>query len=159
MKTIKKIIALSLLLTLSCALIYAQTAERKRKQSPSPERKAEMMTKRLNEKLSLNLEQLNKVQQLLITANKNRVQIRKDNAGKKDEMRKAMKENAQTTEIGLKAILTQEQFAKYTTLKNEMVEKRKAKLKDRRDKNKTQTDTPAQNTTDTDEDAILESLD
>lgn len=106
--------------------------EKGKGKSLSPEERADKITLRLKEKLSLTEEQTPKVKQITLTR-VNAIKAAKD-ASKDDKKAfgQERKKLVQAWEVDLKGILTPEQFTKYTAYKEEQKKKVKEAKKNKK---------------------------
>jgi Spy/CpxP family protein refolding chaperone len=81
----------------------------------SPEERTEHLTKQL----SLTEEQKAKVLEIFNKSDKEMRAAFSENAGDRDKMRDIMQRNRKETEVQMKKVLTEEQFAKWEKLRSE----------------------------------------
>lgn len=89
----------------------------------TPEQRAELMTKRMTEQLSLTKEQQEKVYQLSLK----QTAIHAEQAKKRQELAKLMKEENQKNRQEIEKLLNPEQQKKWTELKSKQMKLRKRK--------------------------------
>ncbi|TGE25376.1 hypothetical protein E5K00_09360 [Hymenobacter aquaticus] len=124
--------------SLSAGVASAQTqpAQRPggRMAQTTPEQRAEMMTKRLTQQLSLTAEQTEKVRQLALQETQQLEAVRAKYAGANDRkgMGQELKALKAQNDTQLQQILTAEQFSKYGQLQADRQEQRKARMGNRR---------------------------
>ncbi|AIZ63457.1 hypothetical protein PK28_06700 [Hymenobacter sp. DG25B] len=97
-----------------------------------PEQRAEKMSQRLTQQLSLSADQTTKVQAILLAQGQEMDAIHTKYAASTD--RKAampeMKASREKYETQLKGVLTAEQYTKYDQMRDERMQKNKSKMKD-----------------------------
>lgn len=106
-----KIIKILSIAALSLIMAGTSHAQSDARQNMTPERKAEIMSERLSEKLQLTDVQTQKVRGLILQDQKRKEQMRKENQVRREEFRNS-----------LRAILTPEQMKTF----EELLEERKA---------------------------------
>jgi hypothetical protein len=90
----------------------------------TPEQRAEFMTKRMTEQLSLTKEQQERVYQLSLKQSK----VHSEQAKKRQELAKLMKEENQRNRQEIKSVLTPEQQKKWDELKTQQMKSRRSKI-------------------------------
>lgn len=90
----------------------------------TPEQRAEFMTKRMTEQLSLTKEQQEKVYQLSLEQSK----LHQEQAKKRQELARSIKEENEKSRQEMKNLLTSEQQKKWDELKTQQMKSRRSKI-------------------------------
>ena len=90
----------------------------------TPEQRAELMTQRMTERLSLTKEQQEKIYQLSLKQNK----LHSEQAEKMRDLARLMKEGNQKSREEIESILTSEQQKKWEELKAQQMKSRRSKI-------------------------------
>lgn len=90
----------------------------------TPEQRAELMTKRMTEQLSLTKEQQEKVYQLSLK----QTALHSEHAKKKQALAKSMREENQKSRQEMESLLTAEQQKKWDELKSQQMKSRRSKV-------------------------------
>ncbi len=128
---------LSLILFLFMATVGITVAQQAdgRRQSRTPEERAELMTNRMVKDLALTSEQASKLKEVNLAQAKKMETIWAKQTEDRKENREEARVALSSTEEKYKEILTPEQFEKYEKNKEERIDKRKGRLGERRFRN------------------------
>jgi Spy/CpxP family protein refolding chaperone len=130
----KKTIVIIFLMMVSLGISFAQTAQTNPRENKSPEERAQLQTDRIVKSLALSDEQAAKLKEANLQQAKKMDALKTEFAHERQEFRKEAGNIHASTEQNYKAILTPEQYQKYQQNKEKQVEKRKAKINERRSK-------------------------
>lgn len=134
MKNPIALLIIVLIAAFSVSTIQAQNKDFKPKKTP--EERAQKITDKLNEKLSLSSDQYSKIYIIFLSHAQQADQIRSssDKQSRKDQM----KSLRQSTDSQVQSVLSSEQLQKYNEIKKMIMEKRKLKREKKNSKQKNQ---------------------
>jgi Spy/CpxP family protein refolding chaperone len=131
-KKMKRILTILTALVLSTTVAFAQSdaskEPAKQTQKKTPEQNADAYVNRLEKQLGLTAEQKVKVRELVITKSKKieEFQAKAKAAGNKDQLKAERQKIKDDFELGMKDVLTPEQYAKWTQGHEKKQEKKAA---------------------------------
>ena len=124
----KKLLVLSVMLVAAFSFATAQQGQRQGGQRQTAEERAKAQVERMEKLLTLTADQKTKIQAAELELAKKSDTLRQNSQGDREGMRTAMEEINKTRDTKYKAILTADQFKKYTAdreqRQKEMAERR-----------------------------------
>jgi periplasmic protein CpxP/Spy len=128
----KKTMCIVFLMMVSLGISFAQTTQTNPREKKTPEERAQLMTDRMVKGLVLNEDQAAKLKEVNLKQARKMDALRAEQAKERQDFRKEAIEVHASAEKEYQAILTPEQYQKYQQHKEKQLEKRKARMHERR---------------------------
>lgn len=128
------------LFVLALAALFTVSAFAQNKQKGTPEERADKVTNRMKEKLNLSDEQVAKIKAINLDAAKKKEELKAKGKDERKQMRTQVNNIETDRDSKIMEVLTEEQKAEYTKMKEKAKERRQNKGKHKKGDNDSETE-------------------